>query len=157
MVVSSRDAAFDGISKRRRSKISGGGVLDRLIPKSPGARASGSAEAPTIAKNQDMCTTSTPLNIRILDCDTPEADHAPTERTPAMSMRRLPSNPQTQRETSVAISAAREFVSASMPWSNVRNDCACGRGISRDASASVSCSLRVSSPLCSTPVPIPGI
>ena len=36
LVVSSRDAAFDGISKRRRSKISGGGVLDRLIPKSPG-------------------------------------------------------------------------------------------------------------------------
>jgi hypothetical protein len=157
LVVSSRDAAFDGISKRRRSEISSRVLLDRLIPKSPGARASGSAEAGTIAKNQDMCITSTPPSIRILHRGTPEADHAATERTPAMSMRRLPSNPQTQRETSVAISAAREFVSASMPWSNVRNDCACGRGISRHASASVSRSLRVSSPHCSTPVPIPGI
>jgi hypothetical protein len=47
LVVSSRDAAFDGISKRRRSEISSRVLLDRLIPKSPGAGASGSAEART--------------------------------------------------------------------------------------------------------------
>ena len=58
---------------------------------------------------------------------------------------RFPSTSQDGARPSVAISAARESVRASMPWSKVRNECACGGGNARDASASASCSLSICS------------